>query len=462
MPDILKQLLIKVAQEEGGAEEEPFSPVYIGDPLKMSKSAKPFRQGEALMTAATWMGGSLFFGYLLKLLNKATITDLEKKTDPTNIFKNDPEGLDQYKKNSTLINFGRLGSAGLAGYGSSAISQIIGGQRYNYMGYKVPTQPRDVVIAFTGGASGAHRGKKKRDNDMDVADLDRRYGKGRYALFNNQDMDEAKEFLMNLPKGCRIRIQGHSYGGPAAYKLARFASENGVPIDRLDTLDPVGLDPEMKLHGKPALVKTWENHLPSKVRPWYWPDLVAILGHNKREVPGAKNIIYDDPRYNDHTNIRLVDFAGDRKKDYSLNMNAEHPLSPFFGLPKEGSEEDFKKYVGIGAGIGAAGTSLFYALLSKSPTFWKTVGWGALGGLGGGVAGAGTYKANSIINPPLEHVNNILQNVEDASSTLKNDLEQVGKDAKAVSADAREMSSQGKVISDSTIGKIADFIKKIN
>ena len=327
MSDPIKNLWLKVAKDMGNEEEVPFSPVYIGDPLKMAKRVKPYRQGEALMTAATWMGGSLFFGYLLKLLNRATIDNFDKDVRPENVLKG--AKLDQYNKNSGLINVGRLASAGLAGYGSSAISQLIGGQRYNYMGYKVPDQPRDVVIAFTGAGSGAHRGKNRRRDDMDVADLDKRYGKGRYALFNNQDVEEAKEFLMNLPKGCRIRIQGHSYGGPAAYKLARFASDNGVPIDRLDTLDPVGLDPEMKLHGKPDLVKTWENHLPSKVRPWYWPDLLAILGHNKREIPGAKNIIYDDPKYNDHTNIRLVDFAGDRKQKYHFDMGADHPLSAF-------------------------------------------------------------------------------------------------------------------------------------
>ena len=325
MTDIIKDLFIKSAKEE----EVPFSPVYIGDPLKMAHTAKPFHQGEALATAGSWMGGSLFFGYLLKQALNKTITDYEKKVSPANQLG--PEDLAKYNKQVKLNALMRLASAGVMGYLSSALTQTIGGQRYNYMGYKVPSTPRDVVIAFTGAESGAHRGRKGRDNDMDVADLDRRYGKGRYALFNNRDVEEAKEFLMNLPKGCRIRIQGHSYGGPSAYQLARFASDNGIPIERLDTLDPVGFSPEMSIHGKPELVKTWENHLPSKVRPWYWPDLLAILGHNKREINGAKNIIYKDPKYNDHTNIRLVDFAGDRKQDYEYKMNADNPLSAFTG-----------------------------------------------------------------------------------------------------------------------------------
>lgn len=320
--DILRKYLMKAAADTG---EAPFSPVYIGDPLKLAGKRNRINQREALGSAGIFTGGMLFWG----LVHKAMMNALAKKP-PVPDNDADPKTVDRANR---IYNALKLLSAIGVGYGSNVLSQYIRGSRYNYMGYKVPKTPRDVVIAFTGAESGAHRGIKKRDNDMDVADLDRRYGRGRYALFNNNDVDEAKDFLMNLPPGCRIRIQGHSYGGPAAYSLARFASENGIAIDRLDTIDPVGYDPEMSIHGKPETVKTWDNHLPSKVRPWYWPDLLALLGHNKREVKGANNIVYTDPKYNDHTNIRLVDFAGDRKKDYEYGMSADKPLSAF--MPEE-------------------------------------------------------------------------------------------------------------------------------
>lgn len=324
MEDPLYNLIRKTAADP---KEPPFNPVYIGDPLKLAGKHNRISQREALGSAGVFTGGMLFWG----LVHKAMMNAIDKR-HPNETPVSDAKQADVDKANR-IYNALKLLSAVGVGYGSNVISQILRGSKYNYMGYKVPTQPRDVVIAFTGAESGAHRGVKNRDNDMDVADLDRRYGKGRYALFNNNDMDEAKDFLMNLPQGCRIRIQGHSYGGPSAYALARFASENGIAVDRLDTIDPVGYDPEMSIHGKPELVKTWDNHIPSKVRPWYWPDLLALLGHNKRKVNGANNIVYTDPRYNDHTNIRLVDFAGDRKKDYEFGMSADKPLSAF--MPEE-------------------------------------------------------------------------------------------------------------------------------
>ena len=319
MKDPLYSFIKKAAEPE----EAPFSPAYIGDPLKLAGKTRRISQGEALGSAGIFTGGMLFWG----LVHKAMMDHVAPGYDP---YK-DLEGPDKEKaaKAEKVYNAMKLLTAIGIGYGSNILSQTMRGSKYNYMGYKVPTQPRDIVIAFTGAESGAHRGRKNRDNDMDVADLDRRYGRGRYALFNHNDVDEAKEFLLNLPPGCRIRIQGHSWGGQAAYKLARFASENGVPIDRLDTIDPVGFDPESSIHGKPDLVKTWDNHLPSKVRPWYWPDLLGMLGHNKREIRGANNIVYTDPKYNDHTNIRLVDFAGDRKKDWEYGMSADRPLSAF-------------------------------------------------------------------------------------------------------------------------------------
>lgn len=306
----------------------PFAPAYIGDPLKLAPTTKNVNQKEALMASGVFTGGMLFWGLVHKAIYDNFVL-MGNTPDP--MVNLSPAERERAKTADKVYNALKFLTAAGVGYFSSVLGQTLHGSRYNYMGYKVPSQPRDVVIAFTGAESGAHRGRNSRYDDMDVADLDRRYGKGRYALFNNNDVAEAKEFLLNLPKGSRIRIQGHSYGGQAAYTLARFASDNDIPVDRLDTIDPVGFSPEMSLHGKPRLVKTWENHLPSKVRPWYWPDFLAMVGHNKREVNGAKNIIYDDPRYNDHTNIRLVDFAGDRKKEAEYGMSAENPLSAFTG-----------------------------------------------------------------------------------------------------------------------------------
>lgn len=328
-------LIAKLAEEE----EAPFRPTLIGDPVKFAKQTKPFKFKDVAVTSGVWMAGALFWGQMMNLWNKATIDKYDDKTDRFKGLKG--EELKKAEFHDKVGKVARLLSAGLAGAASSAVSQTIGGQPYNYMGYKVPSTPKDVVIAFTGAGSGAHRAKRGRDYDMDVADLDRRYGKNRYALFNHQDLRQAQEFLLNLPPGCRIRIQGHSYGGPSAYKLAQFASENNIPIERLDTLDPVGLDPAMKLKGKPETVKVWENHLPEAVRPWYWPDFLATVGHAKREIKGADNKFYSDPRYNDHSGIRLVDFAGDKERNLKYDISAENPLSPLIheGLIQKAAAE---------------------------------------------------------------------------------------------------------------------------
>ena len=200
MKDILYNCLKKAADNE---DEAPFSPVYIGDPLKLSDKVRRISQGEAIGSAGIFTGGMLFWG----LVHKAMMDHMVYGGNPPRPYA-DLEGpaRDKAIKTEKIYNALKLLSALGIGYGSSVLSQTLRGSRYNYMGYKVPTQPRDVVIAFTGAESGAHRGRKKRDNDMDVADLDRRYGRGRYALFNHNDLDEAKEFLMNLPLFLSLRF----------------------------------------------------------------------------------------------------------------------------------------------------------------------------------------------------------------------------------------------------------------
>lgn len=330
MTEELRKILIKTAAEP---QEEPFRPALIGDPVKFAKQTKPFKMSDAAISAGVWMAGALFWGKMMEIWNGKTIDNYFERTDPYAGLKdengNPTEDYDKARFHDRMGKIARLLSAGGAGFLSSVVDQAIGGQPYNYMGYKVPTSPKDIVIAFTGAGSGAHRARKGREHDMDVADLDSRYGKGRYALFNHKHLREAQEFLMNLPPGCRIRIQGHSYGGSSAWKLAQFASDNGIPIDRLDTLDPIGMSPEMQFKGKPELVKIWENHLPKKRRLWYWPDFLATMGHARRELKGADNKIYTEPQYNDHSGIRLVDFAGDKKRNLQYDMNADHPFSAF-------------------------------------------------------------------------------------------------------------------------------------
>lgn len=400
-------LIAKLAEEE----EAPFRPALIGDPVKFAKQTKPFKFKDAALSGGVWMAGALFWGQMMNLWNKASIDLFDKRTDP---YKGLVEGSEDYKKavfHDRVGKAARLLSAGLAGVASSAVSQTLGGQPYNYMGYKVPSTPKDVVIAFTGAGSGAHRAKRGRDYDMDVADLDRRYGKNRYALFNHQDLRQAQEFLLNLPPGCRIRIQGHSYGGPSAYKLAQFASDNNIPIERLDTLDPVGLDPQMKLKGKPESVKIWENHLPEAVRPWYWPDFLATVGHAKREIKGADNKFYSDLRYNDHSGIRLVDFAGDKERNLKYDISAENPFSPLIHeglIQKAAADNSFKDWynrhnVGSNAAIGAVGVGGFTTLLHRLLTepnkrSWrKDLAYGIPAGITGGAVSAGATAVNNLV-----------------------------------------------------------------
>lgn len=409
MTEELRKILIKTAAEP---QEEPFRPTLIGDPVKFAKQTKPFKMSDAAISAGVWMAGALFWGKMMEIWNGKTIDNYWERTDPYAGLKdsegNPTEDYDKAKFHDRMGKIARLLSAGGAGFLSSVVDQAIGGQPYNYMGYKVPTTPKDIVIAFTGAGSGAHRARKGREHDMDVADLDSRYGKGRYALFNHKHLREAQEFLMNLPPGCRIRIQGHSYGGSSAWKLAQFASDNGIPIDRLDTLDPIGMSPEMQFKGKPELVKVWENHLPKKRRLWYWPDFLATMGHARRELKGADNKIYTEPQYNDHSGIRLVDFAGDKKRNLQYDMNADHPFSAFTeeGLLTK-TASDWKDWyrehnVAVNAAAGAVGTGAFTTLLHrlltepKDRSWRKDLAYGIPAGMLGGAVGAGATATSNI------------------------------------------------------------------
>ena len=90
----------------------------------MLEESKPKSWLKSVSAFSNGLGGSLFFGYLLKLLNRATIDNFDQDVRPENVLKG--AKLNQYNKNSGLINVGRLASAGLAGYGSSVLGVYAG------------------------------------------------------------------------------------------------------------------------------------------------------------------------------------------------------------------------------------------------------------------------------------------------------------------------------------------------
>ena len=148
-------------------------------------------------------------------------------------------------RKSKLMSMFQSKLAGIATRLRARLKQDVSGYIYDYSSYKAPTQPGDVVIAFSGARQGPGTG-------LDL-ELKRRYGKNNYAIFRPVDVDKALEFASTLPKGCKLYVQGLSHGGDAAVKFA----QSGIPIQRLITYDAVSQfgQPQQK----PKNVKKWYN-----------------------------------------------------------------------------------------------------------------------------------------------------------------------------------------------------------
>ena len=125
------------------------------------------------------------------------------------------------------------------------LKEDIAGYQYDYESYKIPQEPGDVVIAFSGARQGP-------GNGLDQA-LSSRYGKNNYAIFRPVDTDKAIQFAKKLPVGSKIYVEGLSHGGAAALKFAQA----GIPIQRLITYDAVAHFSKPQI--VPANIKKWYN-----------------------------------------------------------------------------------------------------------------------------------------------------------------------------------------------------------
>jgi pimeloyl-ACP methyl ester carboxylesterase len=214
---------------------------------------------------------------------------------------------DTYKEMPTKGHLGAIGAATLIGAAIGAGASVLHGTEYNYQDYKMPKDKRQITIAFSGGNGGDWQ-----KYNPDKAALDRQFGKGNYALFGYNDVDIARAYLHSLPGDARLRIIGHSLGGPAAYALAEYAAEIGMPVSRLDTEDPVGrYFGKTMANGKPLTTDKWFNYYPEHrslgtLRNPRGSDMAALLGGAFNRVEGATNVPVTDPEYATHRTIRWI------------------------------------------------------------------------------------------------------------------------------------------------------------
>ncbi len=201
------------------------------------------------------------------------------------------------------------GVAALYGYGNSVVEDAIRGTKFNYEGYR-PTEKGDYNIVVAGAGSGAHEPWYKNKYSQKKYGL----GAGKFVMFNPNDKEAMRRFIMDLPTGSRVRIWGHSRGVQPAWELAEFASDAGVEVNQLNTVDGVGKP--FKSY-KPSNVKEWNNYRlydRPMMNPSKWQgikdfirtggvdgDLVATVGGILGNLEGAKNIAITNPEYMSHS-----------------------------------------------------------------------------------------------------------------------------------------------------------------
>ncbi|GEM_PF-2972248 len=219
-----------------------FNPIGIGDPIgKLGPTSWEANDGIRYFPLSTWLWWGIvallvfsFISYLLFFRHKAKATLLRRLI---------------YSILLTVIPTVLVSGIGLA------FSYYWGGP-YAYENYRVPTEPADVLIWFSGSDDGAYFQDNYVRCRTQYPSLKENF---RAALFNFSDIDEAIAYVQKLPQGCRVVVRGHSMGGAAAM---RFATKCGYPIELLDTRDPTswfGKSP-----AKPANVKYWRNVLPGE------------------------------------------------------------------------------------------------------------------------------------------------------------------------------------------------------
>ena len=114
--------------------------------------------------------------------------------------------------------------------------------------------------------------------------------------------------MRRLSPDVKLRIIGHSMGGPAAYELAQRAMAMHRHVDELVTLDPVGTHFGMDMTGgKPPNVDEWNNYYAANrdITNRKNSDMVAALGGAFDSLEGANNIPVEGDRGN-HVTIRYA------------------------------------------------------------------------------------------------------------------------------------------------------------
>lgn len=305
-----------VEQQSKEAEEKPFQPINVGmEGQEEASDVEPVkwtRNGWISLGAAGLAGGLSY--WLMR--NRIKEKDAKKRK----------ERLWRAALASTGIGLG----TGAATFLALAACDTMRGTNMTHK-YRIPSVEKDgknpdVYIHFVGGGGGAQL-----DNEFSTTpNLDRaaslaRFGANRTYLLNPNDAYYGEELLDRIHAavpGARIRISGHSHGGAAAYRLASYAAEKGIPIDQLDTLDPIArLTP---MSGKPSTTSRWNNYRLDEYTKNNSGNLWAILGGLKGKLEGSVDHVFKlDSPYNNHTEMRYVPFD-DGTKPY----NTYEPKSP--------------------------------------------------------------------------------------------------------------------------------------
>lgn len=222
-----------------------------------------------------------------------------------------------------MWSLGVGGATGIATFAVLSAIDNIRGTNYSH-DYKVPDlkegERPDFNIYISGSAGGPWQANTP-EGVSDIHSTDNRYGENRTAHFSTFDTDYMHKYLKQIIAkypDARIRIMGHSMGGTQAYKLAQWAADEGIPIDRLDTLDPVSR--LFKFKGKPKTTKIWANYRPKEYKPFksvvnpntgkkelpYFPDFWAVIGGYHGALEGSNDVLVTHPDLGDHRNIRDV------------------------------------------------------------------------------------------------------------------------------------------------------------
>ena len=203
-------------------------------------------------------------------------------------------------------NAGQIMSAAGIGTGAGLLATALAYGKDAYNGKSLhPEEQMDKVMGANGGSpdkltyyvagAGSVPGS--------FSDVKYQYGDNVIVVNPYNDMKAAKAQIKQIAEknpGMTLDFAGHSKGGQKAKELADYASDLGLNVGKLDTIDPIywhSGDMNSAKHGD----YTWNNFYTTKANWRYISDLWAILGGRHGDNKHAdNNFAITAPMYNNH------------------------------------------------------------------------------------------------------------------------------------------------------------------